>query len=75
MDALNRVGNTSSFLRCDLAATYVRLGRMEEARATAEDILRDQPNYRISSALLTPFKNPKVTQGFVADLKLAGLPE
>jgi TolB-like protein/class 3 adenylate cyclase/Flp pilus assembly protein TadD len=75
LDALNRVGNSSSFLRCDLAATYVRLGRMEDARATVRDILEEQPNYRLSSALLTPFKNPKVTQGFVADLKLAGLPE
>ena len=75
LDALNRVGNSSSFLRCDLAATYVRLGRMDEARATVQDILKEQPNYRISRALLTPFKNPKVTQGFVADLKLAGLPE
>jgi adenylate cyclase len=75
LDALNRVGNTSSFLRCDLAATYVRLGRMEEARATVRDILEGQPDYRISRALLTPFKNPKVAQGFVTDLKLAGLPE
>jgi TolB-like protein/Flp pilus assembly protein TadD len=75
LDALNRVGNSSSFLRCDLAATYVRLGRMDEARATVRDILQAQPNYRIGSVLLTPFKNPKVTQGFVADLKLAGIPE
>lgn len=75
LDALNRVGNSSSFLRCDLAATYVRLGRLEEARATAREILEEQPNYRISRVLLTPFKNPKVTQGFVTDLILAGLPE
>jgi TolB-like protein/class 3 adenylate cyclase/Flp pilus assembly protein TadD len=74
LDALNRVGNSSSFLRCDLIATYVRLGRMEEARATVRDILEKQPNYRLSRTLLTPFKNPKVTQGFVDDLKLAGLP-
>jgi len=75
LDAFRRVGNTSSFLRCDLVATYVRLNRMEEARAVVRDILADQPDFRIGRSTLTPFKDPQVLQRFVADLRQAGLPD
>lgn len=75
LDAFKRVGNTSSFLRCDLVATYVRLDRMAEARAVVDDILADHPEFRIGRSTLTPFKDPQVLQAFVADLRRAGLPE
>jgi adenylate cyclase len=72
--ALSRVENSSSFLRCDLVATYVRLGRLEEARAVVKEILNDQPTFRLTLWVLTPFKDQNVLQRFVADLQLAGLP-
>lgn len=75
LDALRRVGNSSCFLRCDLVATLVRLGRMDEARAIAHELLEDQPNFRVTQGTLTPFKDPQVLQRFIADLRLAGLPE
>lgn len=75
LDAFNSVNNSSSFLRCDLAATYMRLGRTEDARNIAGQILADQPDFRIGRCTLTPFKDRTVEEAFVADLRAAGLPE
>jgi adenylate cyclase len=72
--ALTRVENSSSFLRCDLVATYVRLDRLDEARAVVREILDDQPTFRLTPWALTPFKDQNVLQRFIADLRLAGLP-
>jgi TolB-like protein/class 3 adenylate cyclase/Flp pilus assembly protein TadD len=74
LEALMRVNNQSSFLRCDLAATYVRLNRLDEAAQVAKLLLDEHPEFRISRSTLTPFKDPNVLQNFVADLQRAGLP-
>src|SRR5262245_11964172 len=59
-----------------LAATYAQLGRMEDARAEAAEVLRIQPNYSISrSKRLMAFKNAEDDQHFVDGLRKAGLPE
>jgi hypothetical protein len=63
----------SNFLRSDLVATYVRLDRMEEARIVAADMMKRQPDYRLGTERLRPFKDPDVLQRFIADLQKAGL--
>jgi adenylate cyclase len=75
LDALSRVGNSCTSLRCDLVATYVRLARLDEARALVRAILEEQPAYRLATETLRPFKDPSVSRKFVADLRLAGLPD
>lgn len=72
--AFTRLGDHSNFLRSDLVATYVRLGRMAEARALAVDMMKLQPNYSVATERLRPFKDPAVLDNLIADLRLAGLP-
>lgn len=73
--AFTRAGNPSTFLLREMVATYVRLGRMDEARLVAHEVLRRQPNYRLSAESIRPFKDPKVLESFIADLRRAGLPD
>ncbi|HTO62197.1 MAG TPA: adenylate/guanylate cyclase domain-containing protein [Bradyrhizobium sp.] len=73
LTAFRSMHDRSNFLLSDLVATYVRLGRMEEAKNLAAEMLKRQPNYRLATERLRPFKDPKVLQGFIADLQRAGL--
>jgi adenylate cyclase len=73
--AFMRLDDHSNFLRADLVAAYVRLGRMEEARAVAAEMVRLQPNYRLATERLRPFSDVRILQAFVADLRQAGLPD
>jgi len=60
-----------------LAATYAQMGKLEEARAAAAEVMRIEPNYTIGStsrALIT-FKNPDDDQHYFDGLRKAGLPE
>jgi adenylate cyclase len=59
-----------------LAATYARLGQLDEARAAAAKVLRIQPNFTISGVarLVCPFKLPEDGRHFFDGLRLAGLP-
>jgi TolB-like protein len=59
-----------------LAATYARLGLMEDAEWEAEELLTLDPNFsltRISEAL--PFKDPAHLARLIDSLRKAGLPE
>jgi adenylate cyclase len=60
-----------------LAATYAQLGRLEEARAEAAEVLRLQPNYTIAGMTrpISRFKDPKDDKHFFDALRKAGLPE
>jgi adenylate cyclase len=60
-----------------LAATYARLGLLEEARAEAAEVLRVQPNYTITGTQrrLMAFKCAKDGRHFFDGLRKAGLPE
>jgi adenylate cyclase len=60
-----------------LAATYAQLGRLEEARAEAAEVLRLQPNYTIAGMTrpIAAFKDPKDDKHFFDALRKAGLPE
>jgi adenylate cyclase len=73
--AFTRAANPSNFLRRELVATYVRLDRMDEARALAREVLDQQPGYRLGIEALRPFRNPDVLRAFMSDLRRAGLPD
>jgi adenylate cyclase len=59
-----------------LAATYAQLGRLEEARAEAAEVVRLQPDYTITGMRrIVAFKDPKDDKHFFGALRKAGLPE
>jgi TolB-like protein/class 3 adenylate cyclase/Tfp pilus assembly protein PilF len=59
-----------------LAGTYVSLGRMEEARAEAQELLKIDPKFSLAYWGKTlPFKRKTDSDRFVAALRRAGLPE
>ncbi len=57
-----------------LAAVYVRLGRIAEARAAITSWLKSFPNVSIARLALEPIRQPW-KQEWLADLRAAGLPE
>ena len=58
-----------------LAATYAQIGRVEEARAEAEEILRITPEWTIAtSTRLVGFKDPEDRKHYIGGLRKAGLP-
>lgn len=56
-----------------LAASYVELGRMDEARAEVAEILRISPDFRSGSKSRGPYKDQAVPKRMVAALRKAGL--
>ena len=61
--------------RVNLVVCYVELGREEEARAEATEVLRLNPNYSLEKAWRhnQPFKDPRVLDHFFAAARKAGL--
>ena len=56
-----------------MAISYMRLGREEEARAAAAELLRINPKFSLEGYAKTlPFTKP-VAQGIVYDLRKVGL--
>jgi hypothetical protein len=56
-----------------MAISYIRLGREEEARAAAAEILRINPEFSLKRyAKILPFSQP-VADRVVEDLRKAGL--
>ena len=59
-----------------LTVTYSSAGRLEEARAQADEILRINPNYSLELAKKTvPFKNQTDRERYLEALRKAGIPE
>jgi adenylate cyclase len=59
-----------------LAAAYAQLGKLDEARAEAAEVLRIDPKWTISKgARLLPFKRPEDGEHFFDGLRKAGLPD
>jgi adenylate cyclase len=63
--------------RVVLAATLAQLGRLDEARAEAAEVLRIDPNYTIDGTQrrIAPFKRPEDAEHLFDGLRKAGLPE
>ena len=60
--------------RLFLAAVYAQLGRLDEARAEANQILTIWPTYKINPARIL-YKEPNDVQHLLVGLRKAGLPE
>lgn len=73
--AFTRAGTQSTFMLREMIATYVRLGRLDQARSLAREVLQRQPGYRLEAESIRPFRDPKVLEAFIADLRRAGLPD
>ena len=59
-----------------LAAAFARLGREQEARAEAAEVLRMKPDFSILAyAKGDPFKNPADLKHLLDAFRAAGLPE
>ena len=59
-----------------VCATYSLMGRMEEARKEASEVLKLTPKYSVSRAeKTTPQKNPIFKKRYYDALRQAGLPE
>jgi class 3 adenylate cyclase/TolB-like protein len=72
-DALIELQKESEPLRDHLAAIYVRLGRIDEARAVMAEFVKDT-GYTLEDAVRWPLKEP-LAQGYLDDLRKAGMPE
>jgi tetratricopeptide (TPR) repeat protein len=75
-DALTERKKVTSNECCRLiqAASLVRLGRLEEARAVMMDFLKENPGDTIEAQAVWPLKEP-YKQAWLNDLRKAGLPE
>jgi len=58
-----------------LAVTLAMMGDLDRARKAAAEVLRIDPNYRISTGLIGRFKRPEDMAYTVEALRRAGLPE
>ncbi|MHB2169920.1 winged helix-turn-helix domain-containing protein [Alsobacter sp. R-9] len=59
-----------------LAATLARLGRLDEARAFAQEFMRTHPAFRVKQwAQRHPFRRESDKQHFVDGYRMAGLPD
>ena len=64
------------FAHLGLAATYSMMGREQEARAEAAEVLRINPKFSVDSyAKRLPIKDQSVADNFVNALRKAGLPD
>ena len=69
-------GNKPSFFdHRNLAAVYVRLGRLEEARAEVSKLLEKNPHYTLRSENNSPYKDENRREHLINDLRKAGMPE
>lgn len=66
--------NSKPWTHARLAACYAWLGRMEEAGAEAAEVLRQKPDFHLSSVRLA-FKDPADTAHIFAGMRKAGLPD
>jgi tetratricopeptide (TPR) repeat protein len=59
----------------DLASVYVRLGRVEEARAEVAKYLEAYPDRTLKNISVGSYKDSAQTERYLDDLRRAGLPE
>jgi adenylate cyclase len=62
------------FAHTGMAATYILMGREQEARAEAAEVLRINPNFSVDSlARSLPFKEQSMIDSYIGALRKAGL--
>ena len=67
-------GNPPNLARRLLAAAYVRLGQIDNARRTALEFLKNDPTYTLSREQGWPYRDREALEALLADLRRAGLP-
>ncbi len=73
--ALQQMHNVAEGRRL-LAASYAQLGRLDEARAQAQEVLKLHPNFSVARwVAIQPNRVPAQREHFVEGLRKAGLPE
>jgi tetratricopeptide (TPR) repeat protein len=72
---LKQNNKPSFFDHRNLAAVYVRLGRLEEARAEVSKLLEKNPHYTLRSENNSPYKDENRRERLINDLSKAGVPE
>jgi len=73
--SLKQYNNPPFFVHRTLAAVYVRLGRLDEARVEVSELLKKRPDYTCKMENLRPYKDPTQRDRFINDLRKAGVPE
>ena len=58
-----------------LAAAYVQLGRLDEARGEISQMLEKEPDYNLENTKVWPYKDPARLDRYIEDLRKAGVPE
>ena len=58
-----------------LAAVYVRLGQLEEARAQVSELFKKNPDYTLESEKHRPYDDDTRRERLVSDLRKAGVPK
>jgi tetratricopeptide (TPR) repeat protein len=58
-----------------LAAVYVRLSRLEEARAEVSKMFEKNPHYTLKSENYRPYNDDTRRERLVTDLRKAGVPD
>jgi TolB-like protein len=74
LEANKRGGDRRPWTLARIAACYAQLGRMDEARATAAEVLRLDPTFRLSTVKLA-YKFPADRNRVLDGMRKAGLPE
>ena len=75
MKKMNAIPNRARHI---LAAAYVQLGRLDEAKAVVKTILENNSDYSLEKVRLyfaQKYKDPAVPERYIEDLRKAGLPE
>ena len=73
--ALKASNDPRNSIHRSLAATYVRLGRLDEARAEVAIMLENEPDYTLENYKVWPFKTEAQREHWVDALREAGVPE
>jgi TolB-like protein len=75
LDSIRRSGGRATFFSvARMAACYAQLGRLNEARERAAEVLRLNPNFHLLSQTLN-HKNPADAEHWLEGMRKAGLPE
>jgi adenylate cyclase len=75
IQAFHRIGRPQVWHYPYLAIAYAHLGRIEEAKASAAEVLRLKPDFSAKWLIATePYKNPADLEHMLDGLRKAGLP-
>ena len=78
VESFFKMKNMPNLARRQLAASYVRLGKLDEARTVIDEFLKNEPGYNIAKLrhnFENKFTDPEPLERFIEDLRKAGLPE